>query len=111
YINRMEGGGALVLADANEAVEQFRWLTSFWFKAYFHPDQRHVAHLCRQAPSTVADRTVPHRFVPRFFDLPLNATASEVEGFGEFVRKTISMPRRRYRQVMACLGAFFNALE
>jgi hypothetical protein len=111
YLNRMERGGALVLADANEAVEQFRWLASFWFRAYFHPDHRLVEHLCRQAPRTVADRTPPQRFVPRFFDPRLATTATEVAAFGGFVRKAISMPRRRYRRIMACLGAFFDALE
>ena len=111
YVNRMERGGALVLADANEAVDQFRWLASFWFRAYFHPDQRQVEHLCRQAPRTVADRTLPHRFVPRFFEPTLRATASEAVGFREFVRKAISMPRLRYRQIMVCLGTFFDSLE
>lgn len=112
YKNRLErDDGPLVLADSNDAVDQFRLVASFWFKAFFHTDHQKVELLCRQAPRNPLDRTVPSTFIPRFFDAGLRATAAEVEGFPPFMSKVLKIPRRSYVRTTACFGAFFDALE
>lgn len=113
YTNRHERrpGDALVLAAADEAVDQFRLLASFWFKAFFHPDRTHVEILCRSKPRSPLDAGVPRSLVPRFFSEGLAASASEAEGLVTFVAKVLAMPRQKYRLALACVAGFFNALE
>jgi hypothetical protein len=113
YTNRYERrpDDALVLAAADEAVDQFRLLASFWFKAFFHPDRNHVEILCRSKSRNALDAGVPRSFVPRFFTDGLSATATEAEGLVTFVAKVLAIPRPRYRLTIACIAGFFNALE
>jgi hypothetical protein len=113
YTNRHEQrpGDGLVLAAADEAVDQFRLLTSFWFRAFFHPDRTYLEVLCRSKPRSPLDAETPRSLVPRFFTDGLHASASEVEGLVTFVAKVLAMPRRKYRLALACLAGFFNALE
>jgi hypothetical protein len=113
YTNRNERrpNDALVLAAADEAVDQFRLLTSFWFKAFFHPDRTHVELLCRTKSRSSLDSRVPRSFVPRFFSEGLSATATEAEGIRKFVTKVLAMPRQSYRLTVACIAGFFDALE
>ena len=113
YTNRHERrpSDGMVLAGADEAVDQFRLLTSFWFKAFFHPDHAHVELLCRPKSRSSLDQSVPRLFVPRFFTDGLSTTATEAAGLGQFVAKVLAMPRSRYRLTIACVAGFFNALE
>jgi hypothetical protein len=113
YTNRYERrpSDAMVMAGSDEAVDQFRLLTSFWFKAFFHPDHSHIELLCRPKSRSPLDQAVPRLFVPRFFTDGLLATAAEAEGLGKFVAKVLAMPRSRYRLSIACVAGFFSALE
>jgi hypothetical protein len=114
YTNRYERrpGENMVLAAADdEAVDQFRLLSSFWFKSFFHADHNHVELLCRSAPRNAQDDILPRSFVPSFFEPGRMATSAEVNGFVEFVAKVLAMPRKKYRLVMSCLVTFFDALE
>jgi hypothetical protein len=101
----------LVLPHGEQAIEQFRLLASFWFKAFFHVDRNHVELLCRPDPRHSSDNTVPARFVPWFFDAPLQGKKAEAEGFVGFVQKALGMPRKQYKRLMTCLGTFFDSLE
>ncbi len=83
----------LLLANADEAVDQFRVLASFWFRAFFHPDRRHVELLCRAGPRNTLDGTVPRSFVPHFFEPGRKATPDEIAGFVQFIAKVLAMPR------------------
>lgn len=111
FKNRLERKGILVLADPSDAVDQFRLIASFWFRAFFHPDRQRVELLCRRGLRNPLDKEVPSRLVPRFFDAELRATATEVEGLRPFVSKILSMPRKSFLPTMACLAGFFDALE
>src|ERR1017187_7257897 len=113
YTNRHERrpSDGMVLAGADEVVDQFRLLTSFWFKAFFHPDHAHVELLCRSKSRSSLDHSVPRLFVPRFFTDGLSATAAEAGGLGQFIAKVLAMPRSRYRLTIACVAGFFNSLE
>jgi hypothetical protein len=101
----------MVLAHPDQAIEQFRLLASFWFKSFFHVDRDHVELLCRPGPRHSSDTTIPCRFVPRFFDAPQQGVKEEADGFVAFTEKTLGMPRQQYNRLMACLGAFVDALE
>lgn len=113
YTNRYQRrpNDVMILAGADDAVDQFRLLTSFWFRAFFHPDRAHVELLCRPKSRTSLDQAVPRLFVPRFFSDGLSGTAKEADGLGPFVAKVLAMPRSRYRLTIACIGGFFLALE
>ena len=113
YHNRYEKrpGDRMLLANADEAIDQFRLLCSFWFRAFFHPDRNHVELLCRAGPRNAQDNTIPRSFVPRFFDPGVLAAYTEATGFVQFVAKVLAMPRQKYKLVTACLTTFFDALE
>lgn len=101
----------LVLPTAEEAVEQFRLLASFYFHSFFHVDRTYVETLCRTQASHSFDTIVPGVFVPKFFDLTRRGTEPETVGFVQFVEKVLAMPRKRYRLLISCLAGFFEALE
>lgn len=113
YINRYEKwpNDRMVLASADEAVDQFRLLCSFWFRAFFHVDRNHVEMLCRAGPRNAMDKTIPRAFVPRFFEPALMTTAAEVKGFVNFISRVLMLPRQKYKLLVSCLGVFFDALE
>ena len=101
----------LVLPSAEEAVEQFRLLASFYFHSFFHVDRTYVETLCRTQASHSFDTIVPRVFVPRFFDLAKRGTQLEAVAFVQFVEKVLAMPRKQYRLLISCLAGFFEALE
>ena len=100
-----------VLASADEAVEQFRLLASFYFQSFFHVERSYVESLCRTGSSHSLDTTVPSVFVPKFFDLAKRGENTEAVGFVQFVDKALAMPRQQYRLLISCLAGFFDALE
>ncbi len=103
-------GDILVMPSGGEAVEQFRLLASLWFQAFFHSDRYHVEILCRQERRNATEGGVPANFVDTFFG-PRHGKASEVDAFAPFIDKVLAMPRKSFRLVVSCLGAFFDALE
>jgi len=114
YVNRYEPASPedrRVLATADEAVEQFRLLASFYFRSFFHVDRTYIEDLCRTGSSHSFDTTVPSVLVPKFFDLMKRGTNVEAVGFVQFVDKVLAMPRKQYRLLISCLAGFFDALE
>src|SRR5947209_659372 len=95
FRNRYEKlpGDILVLAAADQAIDQFRMLCALWFRAFFHEDRAHVEHLCRSSSRGGHDTHVPKLFVPRVFDAGLFGDLAEAEGFPPFVAKVLRMPR------------------
>jgi hypothetical protein len=100
-----------VMPAADEVVEQFRLLASFYFQSYFHVNRNSVERLCRVQPTYNSERAVPKSLVPRFFDLAKTGTQEEAGGFVSFLEKVISLPRNSYRLLITCLTGFFGALE
>ena len=114
YTSRYEpssGRDIIVQPKADEAVEQFRLLASFYFRSFFHVDRTYVESLCRTQASHHFDTTVPRAFVPKFFDLGKHGTQPETVGFVQFLEKVLAMPRKQYRLLISCLTGYFEALE
>ncbi len=100
-----------VLPNAVEAVEQFRLLASFYFKAFFHNDRDYVERLCRPGAMDGFDKIVPSQFVSGFFDGSRRGEAAQSVEFARFLDKVLAMPRKGFRLLLSCLSAFFDALE
>jgi hypothetical protein len=101
----------MFMPAGQQVVEQFRLLASFWFRALFHFDRQHVELMCRTASRHASEEVVPSKLVPRYFDAPLVGTLVEANGFAEFVKTVVALPRQTYNRVMMCLGGFFDALD
>jgi hypothetical protein len=117
YVMRYTGkyqafpGDVLVMPSCTPAVEQFRLLSSFWFRAFFHSDRQHVETLCRRSRKYLAESATPSELVAHYFKVPHKVEMDEITGFTGFINTMLGLPRAKYKQVIACLGAFFDALE
>ena len=87
YVNRYEPfpNDPLVLQHGDTAVEQFRLLASFYFRAFFHADRTYVEGLCRDNPKHGSDAIIPNTFIPGYFELGRRGTYAESVGFVSFV--------------------------
>lgn len=52
-----------------EAFNEFRLLTSFWFKSIFEYDKHNVEMLCRDIPQNPNDNQIPSKILPEYFSL------------------------------------------
>lgn len=112
YKARFESdGGPLVMPGTTTVLEQFRLISSLYFRSIFHPDRTHIDMLMRQRPRHSADQTYPSAFVDRYFEMPVRGEYDEVNEFSEFFRKVIGMRRKSYNLFISCLRTFFSALE
>jgi hypothetical protein len=109
YVNRYEKypDDRMVLAQADEAVDQFRLLASFWFKAFFHPDRHHVELLCRAGPRNSLDDTIPRSFVPGYLD------AGDRDSFASWVGRAIldAAGRPPIQEMLAECRASFRVID
>jgi len=101
----------ILLAPADQAVDQFRMLCALWFRAYFHEDRAHVEHLCRLSARGSHDTHVPRHFVSRVFDSGQFIDPDVAKCFPDFVAKVLCMPREKYRLLMSCLETYLDSLE
>ena len=100
----------LVHPHHRPAVDQFRLLCCFYFRAFFHEDRQYVESQCRGSSRRSGDM-VPSKFVPRFFEVNLNGTGDEVAGFAEFIDDVMGIQREQYKLFVSCLQTFVDSLE
>ena len=113
YINQIEKEKASVLVRIgdSEIVQQFQLLSMFGLKAFFDINRNNVEINCREKPKNSADRYLPSRFIPRFFESQIGGKMDEIEAFIKFVDKVIGLPREKYLAVINCLNNFSHALQ
>lgn len=104
FTNRYQTSGdkdILLLARADEAVEQFRAICCLWFRCLVHPNRSFVESLIDPKA----------RYVDTYFDLRREIPAEEREGFRQFLNDITSLPREKYLRVIACVRAFCDSIE
>ncbi len=114
YVNKYERASEkdpMVLAHSDEAVDQFRALSTLWFRALFHPDRAFVEAMTRPYPRGFGGGIVPARYVDRYFTASVESTHEERAGFSTFLTNVLSLPREKYLRVITCVRAFCDSLE
>lgn len=112
YTNQIEKTSSpLVRTGDSQIVEQFKLLCIFGLRAFFNVDRNEVELNCRDKRKHSGDEYIPSKFIKRFFDPIINGTQEEVENFGKFVNKVISLPRQKYLSIINSLNNFCNAMQ
>ncbi len=92
-----------------EAVDEFRLLTSFWFKSIFEYDKIDVEILCRDIRQNPNDNQIPSKILPEYFSL--QKVSADFENFKEFIDKVLKLSRKEYKAILSSIGLFFQALN
>ena len=95
--------------DYPSASNQFRILTSFWFKSIFEFERSNLEKLCRESPKDSKDQLVPNNLIPEYFET--EKICKETETFKEFIEKVLNLPRKKYLAVINSLNCFVLALN
>lgn len=115
YVNQVEKDSPpkntlLVALPDNIIVEQFRLLSTFGLKAFFHREDAVVMASCREKGPDNWDNG-PAFFVPRFLASKIAGRQDEVDTFVSLTNKVISLPRSAYKGVILALRSFNDALQ
>jgi len=116
YINQIEKESGerqakLVRAGDTEIIDQFLLLCMFGLRAFFAVDRAQVATNCRIERHHDGDRSLPGKFVPRFFDPDVLLLPNQIETFQAFISKVLSLRRAPYELTIRYLAALRDALE
>lgn len=92
-----------------EAFNEFRLLTSFWFKSIFEYDKNNVEMLCRQIPQNPNDNQIPSKILPEYFSL--QKASDDFENYKNFINKVLKLSREKYKAILNSIDLFFQALN
>lgn len=92
-----------------EASNEFRLLTSFWFKAIFDYDKNTIETLCRTMPQNQNDNQIPSKILPEYFSI--ERVSQDFENFKNFLNKILKLPRKKYKAVLTSIDLFFQSLN
>ena len=92
-----------------EASNEFRLLTSFWFKAIFDYDKNTLETLCRTMPQNQNDNQIPSKILPEYFSL--ERVTQDIENFKNFINKVLKLPREKYKAILTSIDLFFQSLN
>ena len=74
-------------------------------------DRNNVEINCREKERSTADRYLPSKIVPKFFQNQIHGQLEEIERFKKFVDQVIGLSRNEYLAVISCLSNFSHALQ
>ena len=92
-----------------EAFDEFRLLTSFWFKSIFEYDKREIEMLCRNIPQNLNDNQIHSKILPEYFSS--DKVPGDYENFKEFMNKVLKLSRKKYNAILSSISLFFQALN
>ena len=92
-----------------EAFDEFRLLTSFWFKSIFEYDKSDIEILCRDIPQNPNDNQIPSKILPEYFSL--QKVSGDFENYKLFLDKVLKLSRKKYKAILSSIGLFFQALN
>lgn len=92
-----------------EAFNEFRLLTSFWFKSIFEYDKNNVEMLCRNIPQNPNDNQLPSKILPEYFSL--QKSSNDFENYKRFMNKVLTLSREKYKSILKSVDLFFQALN
>lgn len=100
----------LVAVCDNYIIEDFLDCCSFWFKGMFSTDREYVMSLIRKEKIDSNDIYLPRDIVPNIFGENITIPTEYVNGFNDFMKKLIGIPRKVYLNVIKVIREYKNAL-
>lgn len=92
-----------------EAFDEFRLLTSFWFRSIFEYDKGNLEMLCRTIPQNPNDNQIPSKILPEYFSL--QKVSDDFENYKNFMNKVLKLSREKYKAILNSIDLFFQALN